>query len=254
MLQGPFFAVLLLGAAIGGTAAAEMPQHGIAMHGDVKYKPGFTHFDYVKPDAPKGGRLSMIGSAGVITFNSLNGYILKGDAAQGIGYLFDSLMVRAEDEPDAMYGLVAAFGLTAISAFLLDQQDWLKTGGGLFLLFLGLRTLTARTRTTPEQISPKNRGLLAAYGSTFLLTLANPATILSFMAIYAGLGLAGANGDYRQAGTLVLGVFVGSAIWWLLLSAGVCYRLTYSIRQPVIFFFLLVVPFCVSSILGLILL
>ena len=122
---------------------------------------------------------------------------------------------------DAMYGLVAAFGLTAISAFLLDQQDWLKMGGGLFLLFLGLRTLTARTQNTPEQISPKNRGLLAAYGSTFLLTLANPATILSFVAIYAGLGLAGANGDYRQASTLVLGVFVGSAIWWLLLSAGV---------------------------------
>ncbi len=81
--------------------------HGLSAFGELKYPPDFTHFDYVNPDAPKAGRLSMIGTAGRITFNSFNGFILKGDAAQGLSALFDSLMVRAFDEPDAVYGLVA---------------------------------------------------------------------------------------------------------------------------------------------------
>ena len=98
---------------VGGLlTAASMAQagtrsHGLSAFGELKYASGFAHFDYVNPAAPKGGRLSMIGTAGVITFNSLNFFILKGDAAQGLPYLFDSLMVRAFDEPDAMYGLVA---------------------------------------------------------------------------------------------------------------------------------------------------
>jgi microcin C transport system substrate-binding protein len=88
------------------TAGAE-PRHGLSAFGDLKYPPNFTHFDYVNPDAPKGGRLSMIGTAGRITFDSFNNFILKGDRAQGLEYLFDSLMTRAFDEPDAVYGLIA---------------------------------------------------------------------------------------------------------------------------------------------------
>ncbi len=92
---------------LAGAAGAGERRHGVSVFGTLKYAPGFTHFDYVNPGAPKGGRLSMVGSSGVTTFNSLNSFILKGDAAQGLGALFDSLMVRADDEPDAMYGLVA---------------------------------------------------------------------------------------------------------------------------------------------------
>ncbi len=96
-----------LGLALGlGSASAE-PRHGLSAFGDLKYPADFTHFDYVNPDAPKGGPLSMIGTAGLTTFNSLNGFILKGDAAQGLNYLFDTLMVPAQDEPDAVYALVA---------------------------------------------------------------------------------------------------------------------------------------------------
>ncbi|MHA1165044.1 MAG: ABC transporter substrate-binding protein, partial [Alphaproteobacteria bacterium] len=90
-----------------GAANAAERRHGLSTFGNLKYAADFTHFDYVNPQAPKGGRLSMIGTAGLITFNSLNGFILKGDAAQGLGYLFDSLMTPAQDEPDSMYGLVA---------------------------------------------------------------------------------------------------------------------------------------------------
>ncbi|MFL5089901.1 MAG: extracellular solute-binding protein [Xanthobacteraceae bacterium] len=86
--------------------------HGISAFGDLKYAPDFHHFDYVDPNAPKGGLFSQIGPSrqynqNFLTFNSLNSYILKGDAAQGMELTFASLMVRAEDEPDAMYGLAA---------------------------------------------------------------------------------------------------------------------------------------------------
>jgi threonine/homoserine/homoserine lactone efflux protein len=120
---------------------------------------------------------------------------------------------------DAAYGAVAAFGLTLVTDTLLAQQLWLRLGGGLFLLYLGIQIF--RARPAPLQQTPAARGLLAAYASTFLLTLANPATILSFIAIFAGLGPTGTGGDYALAGMFVLGVFFGSALWWLLLSTGV---------------------------------
>lgn len=88
-------------------AAGAGPRHGLSAFGELKYAPDFAHFDYVNPDAPKGGRLSMIGTAGRITFDSFNNFILKGDRAQGLEYVFDSLMTRAQDEPDAVYGLIA---------------------------------------------------------------------------------------------------------------------------------------------------
>ncbi|TMJ36169.1 MAG: ABC transporter substrate-binding protein, partial [Alphaproteobacteria bacterium] len=87
--------------------AASEPRQGLSAFGDLKYPADFTHFDYVNPDAPKGGRLASRGTLAIDTFDSFNGYILKGNAAQNIGLLFDSLMVRANDEPDAVYGLVA---------------------------------------------------------------------------------------------------------------------------------------------------
>jgi threonine/homoserine/homoserine lactone efflux protein len=117
---------------------------------------------------------------------------------------------------DALYGCVAGFGLTAISGFLVNQQPWLRLAGGFFLVCLGIRTLLAKPS---DQAA--GRGLPAAYASTFLLTLTNPLTILSFAAIFAGLGLAGSGTSFSSAGVLVLGVFLGSTTWWLALSTGV---------------------------------
>lgn len=82
-------------------------RHGLSIFGPLAYPADFKNFNYVNPDAPKGGRISLVGPAGRITFDSFNNYILKGDAAQGLDALFDSLMVSAFDEPDAVYGLVA---------------------------------------------------------------------------------------------------------------------------------------------------
>jgi microcin C transport system substrate-binding protein len=87
-------------------------RHGLSAFGDLKYPPDFKHLDYVNPGAPKGGVFSHIGSSGrfnqnVLTFNSLNSFILKGDGAQGMELTFATLMARAADEPDALYGLAA---------------------------------------------------------------------------------------------------------------------------------------------------
>jgi threonine/homoserine/homoserine lactone efflux protein len=120
---------------------------------------------------------------------------------------------------DMVYGFIAAFGLTFISRFLIDQSTWIRIAGGTFLLYLGLTTILAKP--AQEAASATGRGLLSAYGSTIFLTLTNPTTILSFAAVFAGLGLASTRGNYADATLLVGGVFLGSSCWWLLLSGGV---------------------------------
>ncbi|MEP3046962.1 MAG: extracellular solute-binding protein [Roseibium sp.] len=99
-------------AAVAGTGGASGPQHGLSVFGDLKYGPDFTHFDYINPGAPKGGTFSFQApywyfNQNVLTYNTFNTFILKGDAPPRMEDCFDTLMVRAYDEPDAVYGLVA---------------------------------------------------------------------------------------------------------------------------------------------------
>lgn len=117
---------------------------------------------------------------------------------------------------DGLYGAVAAFGLTAISGFLLGHSFWIGLAGAAFLTYLGIRTLTA----PPVQAkgATEQKSLAASFFSTLGLTLTNPPTILAFAAIFAGLGLA-SSADYAAAGLIVAGVFLGSAAWWLILAA-----------------------------------
>lgn len=117
---------------------------------------------------------------------------------------------------DAMYGALAAFGVTWITSLLLEQKVVFQLVGGLFLCYLGLRTLLAAPGSEAAQAAGRG-GLLGSFASTFLLTVSNPATILSFAAMFTGLGL-GAGGGSNSSASLILGVFVGSSIWWLLLS------------------------------------
>ncbi len=98
--------LLALAGGAHSSGAAEA-KHGLSAFGDLSYPPDFKNFSYANPDAPKGGAFSLMGWGGVTTFDSLNNYILKGDAAQGLELLFDSLMASAQDEPDALYSLVA---------------------------------------------------------------------------------------------------------------------------------------------------
>ncbi len=119
---------------------------------------------------------------------------------------------------DAAYGCVAGFGLTAISSFLTAQQLWLGLVGGAFLCYLGVKTFLSKP--AEQAAVSKGGNLVTSYISTLFLTLTNPATILSFIAVFVGLGLGAAPG-WRTAITLVSGVFLGSALWWLILSGGV---------------------------------
>lgn len=137
--------------------------------------------------------------------------------AHGRAYGFVSGLGAAT--ADMCYGAVAAFGLAFVSGFLIGEQVWIRLIGGLFLGYLGMKTL--RAQPSSGTADAPARGFAAAYASTLLLTLTNPATILSFVAIFAGLGVAtaaSAAGAYASAGLLVAGVFLGSALWWLLLS------------------------------------
>jgi threonine/homoserine/homoserine lactone efflux protein len=118
---------------------------------------------------------------------------------------------------DAAYGAVAGFGLTAISGFLIRQRFWIGFFGGGYLCYLGVRAFLSRPAA--ESAPEKRDSALAVYGSTLLLTLANPATILSFAVVFAAIGF-GASIDYPAAASLVLGVFLGSALWWFILSGG----------------------------------
>lgn len=100
-------AVGLAALALATSPAAAEPRHGLSVFGDLKYPAGFKHFDYVDPNAPKGGRLAHLGPSASLTFDSFNQFILKGVPAQGLGLLYDSLMTPAADEANALYGLVA---------------------------------------------------------------------------------------------------------------------------------------------------
>jgi threonine/homoserine/homoserine lactone efflux protein len=148
---------------------------------------------------------------------------------------------------DATYGAIAAFGVSALASLLVEQRLWLHLVGGAFLIYLGVQALRAapalvgatdgahadarppgcvddaigqRARGQAMEVLRRGRRLAVAYASTLLLTLSNPMTILSFGAIFAGLGIGALEaGSPGAALVLVLGVFSGSAAWWLVLAS-----------------------------------
>lgn len=136
---------------------------------------------------------------------------------------------------DGFYGCIAGFGLTAVADFLNEQAVWFRIVGGVILCYLGITTFLAKPSSptvnaeasainTTEQATISAslpRSLLSAYTSTLALTITNPATIFTFASIFSGLGIVEAGQNYATSGVLVAGVFLGSALWWLLLSGTV---------------------------------
>jgi len=121
---------------------------------------------------------------------------------------------------DAFYGILAAFGLTALTAVLLDGVIVLQVVGGLFLLWIGWHTLNTKPTTPTSELSDHDEVLSVprAYGSILVLTLTNPMTILAFLGIFAGMAI---GEHWTEKVIVVVGVFAGSLSWWLLLSVGV---------------------------------
>jgi threonine/homoserine/homoserine lactone efflux protein len=120
---------------------------------------------------------------------------------------------------DGVYGAVAGFGVSWVAEFLLEYQDVLRVLGGLFLLALGARILTRGPAHEASHSERSDSRPALAFTSCFLLTLTNPMTILAFLAVFAGLGLVEATTHIGTGVVLVLGVLLGSAFWWLALSA-----------------------------------
>lgn len=123
---------------------------------------------------------------------------------------------------DTFYGMIAAFSLTLVSDFLTAQHFWFHLLGGCFLLLLGTKTFFAHT-TEVSDGSVAHRSIFSDFISTFFLTLSNPLTIFSFIAVFAGLGLADVSEKFVDAAFLVAGIFSGACFWWLILSEGVTY-------------------------------
>lgn len=120
---------------------------------------------------------------------------------------------------DGVYGAVAAFGLVAITDVLTGQQPWLRVVGGAVMAYLGIGAM--RTRHAEAATVASGGGLARSYAATFALTMTNPSTILSFAALFAGLGLGGGghvDRDALAAPSIVAGVFIGSALWWLVVT------------------------------------
>ena len=120
---------------------------------------------------------------------------------------------------DAIFGFIAAFGLTFVSDWLIGYHQWLRIAGGCYLLYVGGSALLAEPEAKRSS-EPDAEGLLRDFLSTFALTLTNPITILAFLGIFSALGLSGDDATFSRAAILVLGVWLGSLLWWLALTLG----------------------------------
>ncbi|MGF7159757.1 threonine/homoserine/homoserine lactone efflux protein [Rhodoligotrophos appendicifer] len=124
---------------------------------------------------------------------------------------------------DGCFALVAAFGLTAISEFITQYDRFITGVGGIVLLVLGLRTIFADPSAKLEKMEPNQEldlaNQIATFGTTFVLTITNPATLMGFLFIFSSAGgLVSENENYVHAGALVIAVMAGSLLWWIVLS------------------------------------
>lgn len=122
---------------------------------------------------------------------------------------------------DALYGAVAAFGISAIQIWIADHQSALRMVGGFVLLLLAARTLFARPRRAAQSDVDQihTESLLQDFVSTFLLAIFNPMTMIAFAGLFVTLGVTEVGESVDSAAILVIGVFLGSALWWIALAS-----------------------------------
>lgn len=132
------------------------------------------------------------------------------------GRIFGFISGLGAASADAMFGLIAGSGKTFIMHLFLDYSNWIRVAGGLFLCYLGLKTIFPTQK--PITRDTKTMSYFASYTSILLLTLANPLTILSFMSVFVGMGIL--NPELSSLLTLAGGIFIGSLLWWTMLTLG----------------------------------
>lgn len=148
------------------------------------------------------GPIGMLCIRNSLTRGALNGFVTGLGAAAA----------------DTVYGALAGFGIASLMTLLISYKFFLQVIGGIFLCYLGIKTFLAKDAEKKEAFA--SSGLLRVFFSTFFLTMTNPMTILSFIGIYAGLGIGTNENSLNEAAILTIGVFLGSTFWWLLLSSG----------------------------------
>lgn len=119
---------------------------------------------------------------------------------------------------DGVYGSLIGFGVGFLTDFLLAQHIWIQLVGGAALLVLGIVMFLSRPSDQNQGETERLPRMTSHYFSTFLFTLANPMTILLFMALFTSLGIGNSSHRYINSSLVVIGVFLGSALWWLILS------------------------------------
>lgn len=130
---------------------------------------------------------------------------------------------------DGVYGCISAFGLTTVSTLLTAHQLWIRSIGGLFLIYLGSKLFFKKSSDHVKNNNEKS--VWHAFTTTFFLTVTNPMTILSFVAIFAGLGIGTEHPNFTNAAMMVFGVMMGSALWWIVLSGVVSCFLHHKINK-----------------------
>ena len=169
-------------------------------------------------DLPLTARGILLGFSIAAVFGPIGLLCLRRTLAGGFAIGFVSGLGAAT--ADATYAAIAGFGVSAIASLLVDQRIVLRLVGGAFLVYLGAQIVRSKPATQSAPAASIGLRVAGAYTSTLALTLSNPMTILSFGAIFAGLGLGSlAASSTAEALELVLGVFGGSAAWWLVLAS-----------------------------------
>jgi threonine/homoserine/homoserine lactone efflux protein len=159
----------------------------------------------------------VIGFALALPIGPIGILCIRKTAAEG--HLSGMIVGFGAATADALYGFIAAFGLTVISDALITRQMWIRLIGGAFLCYLGIKTYLAKPSENSHPVNGK--GFLGSYVSTFFLTLTNPLSIIAFLGVFAGFGLRNGDLSIGSAATLIAGVFMGSALWFFLLSYGI---------------------------------
>jgi threonine/homoserine/homoserine lactone efflux protein len=189
----------------------EVPARALAVAGD-----GPTSCDTMAPamDPELFARGIVLGFTIAAAVGPISVLCIRRTLAEGrlVGFVSGMGVATA----DGIYGAIAAFGLTALTDLLVDWRRGLGLVGGAFLVWLAWRTIRSVPGPAATEVDRPRRGLPGAYMSTLGLTLTNPMTILSFAALFVGLGID--TGDLAGATVLTMGVFAGSAAWWVILT------------------------------------
>jgi threonine/homoserine/homoserine lactone efflux protein len=159
----------------------------------------------------------LVGFSIAMPFGAIDLLCIRNSLSWGKRYGFMTGMGAAT--ADAIFGAIAGFGVAALTAWLASYHIFFQIIGGLFLCYLGFTIFCSKPHAGAEEKN-RSKSMIKMFLTTFFLVMTNPLTILSFIGIFAGLGIGIEQGSLSTSLILAMGVFLGSALWWLILTNG----------------------------------